>query len=261
MAVIPSFHCMVIHLQAGEDLVHGFSFCRAVPDKCRIIHSPRLEAILRSWFAETRGRMRDDSVDVDISRYIDNLFRLVFRRFAFPAGSGLRVAKLLQLLVIPHPDLPVYADGSADNDDIVARCSDNRVVRNTSPALILDAFFGEVGRIIVVSPDEYHPVVCLPESAGYLVVDRLVVARLFETEATVPGHDEECVCTLPTDAEFVDERLEIAVNISRNNDLFSVRIFSDFTHFRHGYSVWKCYCFAPFGPPFVRPRVGFGTSV
>ncbi len=77
----------------------------------------------------------------------------------------------------------------------------------------------------MVSPQEDHPVVRLPEPSGNLVIDSLVVPRLFETEAAVPGDNEQGILQAVLNAQLEDDALEVPVDVSRYDDLLGLRVF------------------------------------
>ena len=77
----------------------------------------------------------------------------------------------------------------------------------------------------MVSPNKYNPVVSFPESAGDLVVNRLVIIWLFESESAVSGDDEKGIRQAVLDAQLEYNPPEIAVDIPGDKDLFGIRIF------------------------------------
>ena len=83
----------------------------------------------------------------------------------------------------------------------------------------------------MVASDENDPVVCFPDSAGYLVVYRLVVAWFLEPETTIAGDNEESVRILPTNTQLVNKCLKVSVNVSGDDDMLGLRIFDSLAHF------------------------------
>lgn len=104
------------------------------------------------------------------------------------------------------------------------------IVWNTLPALVGHFLLSKIGRVIVISPDENNPVVCFSEPLGDLVIDGLVVPGFVKSEAAVAGNDKKSIRASVLNTQFIDNTLEVPVNITRNNNLFCVRIFENFIH-------------------------------
>lgn len=83
----------------------------------------------------------------------------------------------------------------------------------------------------MVASDENDPVVCFPDSAGYLVVYRLVVAWFLEPETTIAGDNEESVRIFPANAELIHKGLEVTMYVTGDYDVPGVRIFDSLAHF------------------------------
>ena len=66
-----------------------------------------------------------------------------------------------------------------------------------------------------------------------MAVDLLVVSRLLETEAAVPCDDEQGVRATVLNAQFVNDSLEIAVDVATDDDRLDVRVVIDL----HGFSL------------------------
>ncbi len=82
----------------------------------------------------------------------------------------------------------------------------------------------------MVPSDKHDPVVLFSQASGNLVVYRLVIARLVESEAAISGDDEQGVRTLPSNAELINESLEIPVYVTGYYDLFGLRVFESLAH-------------------------------
>ncbi len=85
----------------------------------------------------------------------------------------------------------------------------------------------------MVAADEDDKIVCFPQPAGDLAVDLLIVSRFLETEATVPGDDEQGVRATVLDAQLVNDSLEIAMDVATDDDRLDVRVVIDL----HGFSL------------------------
>ena len=95
---------------------------------------------------------------------------------------------------------------------------------------MVDYLFGKIGRIIVVAPDKDHPVVCFAQSVGNGIIDDFIIPRFFKAEAAVSGDDEQRIRAAISYTQIIYEQLEVSMNISRNENLFSVRVIIKF-HF------------------------------
>ena len=103
--------------------------------------------------------MRNDRVDGEFYRDKVNSVFIEDRCFVWPPDCGLRVTSFppAGILVLTH--IPVNTGSSADAKDIVDTSLYDGIVWNALPALVGYFLLGEIGRVIVISPDEYNPVV------------------------------------------------------------------------------------------------------
>ena len=85
----------------------------------------------------------------------------------------------------------------------------------------------------MVASNEDNPVVRFSQSADDLVVNGLVVTRFLETEATIPGDDEQGVRATVLDAQLINDSLEISVDVATDDDRLDVRVVIDL----HGFSL------------------------
>lgn len=177
--------------------------------------------------------MGDDRVNPDLLG--DGLYLLwvEYRHLVLPPHGRLHVSILSHPFVLLSPAHSVNTRGSSDAKDAVSPGSEDAVVRDTPPAKVGNAFLGEICRIIMVAADENDIIVCFPQSAGDLAVDLLVVSRLLETEAAVPCDDEQGVRATVLNAQFVNDSLEIAVDVATDDDRLDVRVVIDL----HGFSL------------------------
>ena len=53
----------------------------------------------------------------------------------------------------------------------------------------------------------------------------IIYTRFFETEATITGHDQQCIPHLVLHAEFEYKLIEIAMDVARHRDAFGGREF------------------------------------
>ena len=88
------------------------------------------------------------------------------------------------------------------------------IVRDSPPTLVVHLLFREIRRIVVVPSYEDNPVVGFPEPSDNLVIDSLVVPRLFEAEAAIAGDNEQSVCEAVLNAQLENEALEVPVDVS-----------------------------------------------
>lgn len=83
----------------------------------------------------------------------------------------------------------------------------------------------------MVSAEEYNPIVRLPETAGYLVIDSLIIPRFFKPKPAVTGDNKQGVLQAVLYAQLIDNTFEIAVDVPGDYNLFCVRVFEKLVHF------------------------------
>ena len=235
MPVEPPREGLSVFPEAFEDFIQGLPLLIDIPQEGRIVKCPGLEALLCEGVGgtERRSRMGDDRVNPDLLG--DGLYLLwvEYRHLVLPPHGRLHVSILSHPFVLLSPAHSVNTRGSSDAKDAVSPGSEDAVVRDTPPAKVGNAFLGEICRIIMVAADENDIIVCFPQSAGDLAVDLLVVSRLLETEAAVPCDDEQGVRATVLNAQFVNDSLEIAVDVATDDDRLDVRVVIDL----HGFSL------------------------
>ena len=128
--------------------------------------------------------------------------------------------------------ISVNAGCTADAQDIMVTGLYDGIVWNTPPALVGHFLLSKIGRIIVITANKQNPVVCFLEPFGDLVIDGLIVPGFIKSEAAVAGNNKKGVRASVLNTQFIDNTLEVPVNITRNNNLFCVRIFENFIHSR-----------------------------
>ena len=82
----------------------------------------------------------------------------------------------------------------------------------------------------MVAPDKNHPVVRFAQSVGYGIINDFIIPRFLKAEAAVSGDDEQRIRAAKSYAQIVYEQLEVSMNISGNENLFSIRVIIKF-HF------------------------------
>jgi hypothetical protein len=112
----------------------------------------------------------------------------------------------------------------------MAGCSDNAIVRNGSPACMVDYLSSKIGGIIVVAPDKDHPVIRFAQPVGNGIIDDFIIPRFLKAEAAVSGDDEQRIRAAISYAQIVYEQFVVSMNISGNKNLFCVRVIVSF-HF------------------------------
>ena len=99
------------------------------------------------------------------------------------------------------------------------------IVWNGNKPFILERTTVEIGRIVVITSDEKNPVVRLIHTLGVLLDNIFIIASVFKTKSAVSSHNEKRIFHLILHAHFVHEKIEISVNISRNDDGLAFRKF------------------------------------
>ena len=85
----------------------------------------------------------------------------------------------------------------------------------------------------MVAAYEDDVVVRFAEPAGNLIVYVFIVSRFLETEAAIPGDNEQGVRATVLDAQLVNDFLEIAMDVATDDYRLDVRVVLDF----HGFSL------------------------
>lgn len=96
------------------------------------------------------------------------------------------------------------------------------VVRDTTEAFVVDALRLEIRRVIVVAANHRNPIISRGQPTRDLREDLLIVSRLLKTETSVSGNDEQSVCHSVLNAQLEHHLLEVAVDVSANNDAFCI---------------------------------------
>ena len=76
----------------------------------------------------------------------------------------------------------------------------------------------------MIAPDHHNPIVRFGQPTRDLREDLLIVSRLLKTETAVSGNDEQSVRHSVLNAQLEHHLLEVAVDVSANNDAFCVCI-------------------------------------
>lgn len=78
-----------------------------------------------------------------------------------------------------------------------------------------------IGWIVVITSDEKDPIVIIIHTFGVLLDDIFIIASIFKTKSTVSGNYEKRILHPVLYAHFVHEKIEISVNIPRNDYRFT----------------------------------------
>lgn len=81
-----------------------------------------------------------------------------------------------------------------------------------------------IGWIVVITSDEKDPIVIIIHTFGVLLDDIFIIASVFKTKSTVSGNYEKRILHTVLYAHFVHKKIEISVNIPRND---------------YGFTFWK----------------------
>ena len=78
----------------------------------------------------------------------------------------------------------------------------------------------------MVATYEHNPVVALGQAFGIAPRHVLVITRFFETEATITGHNQQCIPHLILHTEFEYKLIEVAMDVARHHDTLGGREFN-----------------------------------
>lgn len=109
---------------------------------------------------------------------------------------------------------------------------DDAVIRQCHPSWMMDRLEIEVRRIVVVAAKERQPIIGFGKPSAAFCIKILVVPRAIKSKAAIAGHDDERVGHTVLYAAFVDELLELTVNVSAYNNAFGSWEFDSTIHYR-----------------------------
>ena len=129
-----------------------------------------------------------------------------------------------------HSFISVDACSASDAKQMKTGSRDDAIVRNRFPANVVDSFFSEVSRVIMVPSNKDNPVVRFTQPSGNVIVNLFIIPGFVKAETAISGYNENGVRTSISDAQLENKRPKVSVDISGDDNLLSVRIIEQF-HF------------------------------
>ena len=83
----------------------------------------------------------------------------------------------------------------------------------------------KIGWIVMVAAYEHYLVVGIGQAFGIAPCHILVIPRFFETEATITGHNQQCIPHLILYTEFGYKLIEVAMDVARHHNTLGGREF------------------------------------
>ena len=102
---------------------------------------------------------------------------------------------------------------------------DDRVIGHGHHATMLEGTSVKIGWIVMVATYEHYPVVALGQAFGIAPCHVLVIPRLFETEATITGYNQQCILHLILHTDFEYKLIEVAMDVARHYNALGGREF------------------------------------
>ena len=128
--------------------------------------------------------MGDDRIDLNIIR--DRFYGLLIENRSLVRPVIGYVFYMIPDILL-HPLASVYAGGPADAHDMMFIGRDDAVIRYGAPSCVMDSFLVEISGIVMITPNENHPIVGFPQPVGHFDVGLLIVPRFIKTKPAVPG--------------------------------------------------------------------------
>ena len=113
-----------------------------------------------------------------------------------------------------HPVSTFNGRSTTDTEDGVSTSFYQRIVRNGLPASVIDLFPIEVGRVIMIAPDEHNPDIVFLQPMTASVNDVFIISLFPKAKPAVTGNDNQRIGHVVFHNDFIDEMVKIAVYIA-----------------------------------------------
>ena len=145
-----------------------------------------------------------------------------YRVFISPIDiTGQRLIFFRQMVVwVTNTIRSVNRYSTAYTEDVTTTSPYHSVVWYGHPSTMLYWIFSKVGRIVMVTPDKQDPVVRLRQALTITIINVLIVALSFKSEATVTSNDDQRVRHSVLNAALVNEFVELAMDIPADDYAF-----------------------------------------